>query len=69
MELLVRHEPRPQSPCRSDGTDGSMGYLKVQTSWEATLDATGFLLLLRGKSGSAECGLLPCALFVEGDMG
>ena len=37
-------------------------------SWEATWGATGFLLLLRGKSGSGEYGLLPGALFVEGDM-
>ena len=44
-----------------------MDYLKVQTSWEATLGATA-LLLLRGKSGSGECGFLPGALFVEGDM-
>ena len=45
-----------------------MDYLKVQTSREATLSVTGFLLLFRGKSGSGECGFLLGALFVEGDM-
>ena len=35
----------------------------MQTSWEATLGATGFLLLFEAKCGSGECGLLPGALF------
>ena len=33
------------------GIDGSVDHLKVQISWRATWGATGFFLLLRGKSG------------------
>ena len=45
---------------------GKTAALITWRSWEATWGSTGFLLLLRGKSG--EYGLLPGALFVEGDM-
>ena len=35
----------------SVGTDGGMVFLKVQISWGSTWRATGFFLLLKGKSG------------------
>ena len=63
----MQHEPQPRSPYRFSWHRRQQDYLKVQTSCEATMGATGFLLMLRGMSGSGEFGLFLGAMFVEGD--